>query len=110
MAKEGILLIQLGSPKTYNVEDVKTYLKAFLSDSRVVDAKRPWLWRFILNFFILPRRAISSARAYKSIWRKDGLSPLAYYTESFAKKLQKKKKEKWVKEGYSYEIKSIKEK
>ena len=36
-SKKGILLVNLGSPKSTKVEDVKEYLDEFLMDERVID-------------------------------------------------------------------------
>jgi ferrochelatase len=86
MNKLGLLLIQLGSPKSPKVEDVKSFLKDFLGDPRVVD-NQSLLWKIVLNLFVLPNRSPKSAEAYSAIW--DGQTfPLFKNTESFAKKLQ----------------------
>ena len=74
MPKEGVLLLNLGSPDSPEVRDVRRYLREFLMDGRVIDA--PWPIRFcIVNFSILPTRPKHSAEAYKSIWTDEG-SPL----------------------------------
>src|SRR5450432_2997095 len=76
--KTGIVLMNLGSPDSTNVKDVRRYLKQFLMDERVIDIS--WLARFILiNGIIVPFRAPKSAEAYKTIWTKDG-SPLVVLT------------------------------
>ena len=41
--KRGILLMNLGSPDSTDVKDVKRYLDEFLMDERVID--KPWLFR-----------------------------------------------------------------
>ena len=84
--KKGILLIQLGSPKTAEVKDVKSYLKEFLEDPRVVD-KQSWVWKLVLRLFILPSRSPKSAEEYQKIW-KDETFPLFKYTEEFTQKLK----------------------
>ena len=72
--KRGILLMNLGSPDSTEVKDVRRYLNEFLMDERVID--KPWLLRTLLvRGIIVPFRAPKSAEAYKSIWTKDG-SPL----------------------------------
>lgn len=74
MRKRGVLLINLGSPDSPSVPDVKRYLREFLMDGRVIDMA--WPARFALvNFAIIPRRAHESAKAYQSIWTNEG-SPL----------------------------------
>jgi len=74
MSKRGVLLINLGSPDSPAVADVRRYLREFLMDGRVIDS--PWPVRFALvNGLIIPRRAEQSAHAYRSIWTEAG-SPL----------------------------------
>lgn len=73
MAK-GVLLVNLGSPDSPSVPDVRRYLREFLMDERVLDVA--WPIRFcVVNFAILPSRPKQSARAYQTIWTKEG-SPL----------------------------------
>jgi ferrochelatase len=87
MNKTGILLIQLGTPDSPSVPDVRKYLREFLNDARVIDI--PWLARKILvNLIIVPFRAPKSAKVYKKLWTENG-SPLLYYSESLRSKLQK---------------------
>lgn len=74
MKKQGVLLVNLGSPDSTSVADVRRYLRQFLMDGRVLDA--PWPIRFIIvNGFILPSRPRASAEAYRAIWTEEG-SPL----------------------------------
>ncbi len=80
-----VLLIQLGSPKSPEISDVRSYLRDFLSDRRVIDIN-PIVWKIILNCFVLPFRPKKSAALYKRIW--DGESfPLLRNTEAFADKV-----------------------
>ncbi len=84
--KRGILLMNLGSPDSTNVKDVKRYLDEFLMDSRVIDY--PWLFRVLLvKGIITPFRAAKSAEAYKTIWTKEG-SPLIVLTRQLQNELQ----------------------
>ena len=72
--KRGVLLMNLGSPDSTEVKDVKKYLNQFLMDGRVID--KPYLLRALLvKGIIVPFRAPKSAEAYKTIWTDDG-SPL----------------------------------
>jgi protoporphyrin/coproporphyrin ferrochelatase len=88
MARRGILLINLGSPDSHSVEDVRRYLREFLMDGRVIDT--PWLVRFALvNGMIIPRRAHQSAEAYASIWTEAG-SPLVAISKNVCAALQKR--------------------
>ncbi len=74
MSKQGILLVNLGSPDSTDVGDVRRYLRQFLMDGKVLDA--PYPIRFcVVNFAILPSRPKESAQAYKKIWQPEG-SPL----------------------------------
>ena len=88
MSKRGVLLINLGSPDSPSVRDVKRYLREFLMDGRVID--KPWPLRYALvNWAIVPRRAHQSAEAYASIWSKAG-SPLVVTSRNVCNELQKR--------------------
>jgi ferrochelatase len=85
--KKGILLVNLGSPKSTKVEDVKEYLDEFLMDEKVIDYR--WFFRSLLvRGVILKTRPEKSAEAYKAIWTDEG-SPLIIITGKIQKKLQK---------------------
>lgn len=86
MATKGLILMNLGSPDSTKVRDVRKYLREFLMDERVLDL--PFLGRFLLvNGIIAPFRSPKSAEAYRSIWTKDG-SPLIVLTEQLRQSLQ----------------------
>ncbi|MGG7469292.1 ferrochelatase [Chryseobacterium arthrosphaerae] len=88
MAKKGILLINLGSPRSTAVEDVKEYLDEFLMDEKVIDYR--WIFRALLvQGIILKTRPAKSAEAYKTVWTDEG-SPLIVITKKIQKKLQNK--------------------
>ncbi len=90
--KTGVLIINLGTPDSTSWWDIRKYLKQFLSDRRVIEVN-PFVWQIILNLFILTFRPSKTAKAYKEIWMKDiNKSPLRFYTEMQAKKLEKKNK------------------
>ena len=74
MKKRAVLLINLGSPDSTSVEDVRQYLGEFLMDGRVLDAPFPIRWS-IVHLSILRNRPAESAEAYKKIWTDEG-SPL----------------------------------
>src|SRR5215469_17594330 len=83
---KGILLVNLGSPDSASVGDVRKYLREFLMDGRVLDA--PWPIRFcVVHFAILPSRPKESAHAYQKIWTPEG-SPLVVTSRNVQKKLQ----------------------
>ena len=74
MNQSGVLLVNLGSPDSPSVPNVRRYLREFLMDGRVLDA--PWPIRFfVVNCCILPSRPKHSAEAYRKIWTEQG-SPL----------------------------------
>lgn len=84
--KTGVLLINLGTPDSPSVADVRSYLSQFLNDPRVIDI--PWLLRKILvNLIIVPFRAPKSAKIYKKLWTANG-SPLLYYSNKVKELLQ----------------------
>ena len=86
--KKGILLINLGSPDSTEVKDVRKYLDEFLMDERVIDI--PYWKRFLLiKGIILNTRPKKSAEAYKKIWWKEG-SPLVVISKRFKEKVSKK--------------------
>ena len=61
MSKKAALLLNLGSPDSTAVPDVRRYLREFLSDERVINTSP--LSRFlILNLLILPFRPKRSAK------------------------------------------------
>ncbi len=86
--RTGVLLIQLGTPDSPKVSDVRRYLSEFLNDPRVIDL--PWLGRKLLvNGIIVPFRAPKSAKVYKELWEHGGgVSPLITHTANLAAKLR----------------------
>jgi ferrochelatase len=85
--KTGLILLNLGSPDSYSVADVRRYLSEFLMDERVIDI--PLVFRALLvRGIIVPFRAPNSAKAYQSIWSAQG-SPLKVITMQFKEELQK---------------------
>ena len=85
--KTGVLLVNLGTPDSTRWFDIRKYLKEFLSDRRVIEVN-PFIWKIILNLFILNLRPSKTAKAYKEIWMgKENMSPLRYYTIMQTKKL-----------------------
>jgi ferrochelatase len=85
---KGVLLVNLGSPDSSSVHDVRKYLGEFLMDRRVLDA--PWPVRFcVVNFAILPSRPKESAHAYQKVWTPEG-SPLVVTSQRVRAKLQER--------------------
>ncbi len=88
MAKRAIVLMNLGSPDSTEVKDVKKYLMEFLMDKRVIDY--PYLLRLLLvGGIIVPFRSPKTAEAYKTVWTKDG-SPLVVLSKQLQHALQAK--------------------
>ncbi|MEY5000123.1 MAG: hypothetical protein RLZZ211_159 [Bacteroidota bacterium] len=96
MKKTGVLLIQLGTPDSPSVSDVRSYLSEFLNDPRVIDI--PFLLRAILvNGIIVPFRAPKSAKVYKELWELgDGKSPLLTHSLKLQSLLQEEFKDQEV--------------
>lgn len=88
MSKLGVLLVNLGSPDSPSVQDVRKYLAEFLMDPRVLDV--PWFVRFCIVYgAILPKRPRQSAEAYQKIWRPEG-SPLVMAGRKVRAELQQR--------------------
>ncbi len=83
---KGVLLVNLGSPDSPSVPDVRRYLREFLMDGRVLDVA--WPIRFcIVHFAILPSRPKQSAHAYQTVWTPEG-SPLVVTSRNVLRKLK----------------------
>ncbi len=88
MSNPAVLLLNLGSPDTPSVPDVKRYLREFLGDERVIDRPANGLLRSLLvNGIIIPFRAKNSAHAYSTVWTEQG-SPLVVTSRNTQAKLQ----------------------
>ena len=88
--KTKVVFVQLGSPSEPTAKALRKYLRKFLGDPRVVDIN-PWLWKIILNFFVLPFRPKKSAKLYARIW--DGKSfPLITNTRDFTNNVREELK------------------
>ncbi|HZA14248.1 MAG TPA: ferrochelatase [Myxococcaceae bacterium] len=83
--RQGLLLINLGTPEAPDARAVRRYLREFLSDPRVIDIHPVGRW-LLLNLFILPFRPSRSAEAYRKIWTREG-SPLLVNGRAFARAL-----------------------
>jgi ferrochelatase len=82
---KAVLLVNLGSPDSPSVPDVRRYLNEFLMDGRVIDT--PWPLRRLIVGMILINRPKESAHAYQSVWTKEG-SPLVVTSRNAQKLLQ----------------------
>ena len=85
--RKAALLVNLGSPDSTGVKDVKKYLDEFLMDERVIDVAY-WKRVFLVRGIILNFRPKKSAAAYKSIWWEEG-SPLIVISQRLRNQVQK---------------------
>jgi ferrochelatase len=84
---KAVLLVNLGSPDSPSVSDVRRYLREFLMDGRVMDVA--WPWRALIVGIILIKRPRQSAGAYHKIWMPEG-SPLIVTSRHVQAELQKR--------------------
>ena len=85
---KGLLMINLGSPDSTSVKDVKKYLDEFLMDGRVIEYNYFFRW-LLVKGIILNTRPKKSAEAYKKIWWKEG-SPLIVLSQKLFNNVKKK--------------------
>jgi ferrochelatase len=86
-ARTGVLLVNLGTPASPSRGDVRSFLREFLGDPRVLDM--PALARhLLLELTILPFRPRTAAAAYAKIWSDAG-SPLAVHGRALTASLGK---------------------
>lgn len=83
MSRQGLLLINLGTPDEPTTPAVRRYLREFLGDPRVLDINAVGR-AALLNLVILPRRPAKSAAAYRTIWDAKRGSPLLYHSQDLA--------------------------
>ncbi|MCU0324049.1 MAG: ferrochelatase [Spirosomaceae bacterium] len=82
----GVLIVNLGTPDSPSVSNVRKYLREFLMDGRVIDY--PFIPRWLLvNLIIAPFRGPKSAKVYQEVWTENG-SPLKIYGVANEKQLQ----------------------
>ena len=88
LGRIGVLLVNLGTPDSTSIPDIRRYLAEFLSDRRVIDVN-PVLWKLILHGVILRTRPPKTAEAYRAIWLAEtDESPLRFHTRATAEALQ----------------------
>lgn len=88
LGRIGVLLVNLGTPDSTSVPDIRRYLAEFLSDRRVIEVN-PILWQLILHGVILRIRPPRTAEAYRAIWMTEtDESPLRHHTRATAEALQ----------------------
>jgi len=88
MPRKAVLLLNLGSPDSTQVSDVRRYLRQFLMDERVINT-RAWVRWMVVHLAILPRRPIRSAEAYSRVWTEEG-SPLIVTSRRFRDRVAEK--------------------
>ncbi len=88
MSKKAVLLVNLGSPDSLKIKDVRAYLKEFLSDRRVFDAPTP-IREYILYAKVLPFRPRKTGEAYSKVWTEEG-APLTVISRRVRELLQAK--------------------
>ena len=65
--KTKVVFVQLGSPSEPTTKALRKYLRAFLGDPRVVDIN-PWLWKIILNLFVMIQQYTHPKRKTKVVF------------------------------------------
>lgn len=95
MSTNGLLLINLGTPEAPTASSVRSYLREFLSDPRVLDID-PLARSALLNFVILPFRPQKSAAAYRLIWSATRGSPLLFNSEDLVREVQRELGGDWA--------------
>jgi len=93
-ARQGLLLVNLGTPDAPETGAVRRYLREFLSDPRVLDIPAPARWA-LLELAILPTRPARSAEAYRKVWMAEG-SPLLVHGRALAARVQEALGPGWV--------------
>lgn len=86
MEKQGLLLVNLGTPDAPTEQALKPYLKEFLMDPYVIRIPSPMRW-LLVTALIAMGRAKKSAKLYRNIWGERG-SPLLYHSQDFAAKMR----------------------
>ncbi len=95
--KTAVLLVNLGTPDSPSTRDVRSYLRQFLNDPRVVDLPAPLRWALV-NLIIVPFRAPKSAKIYQQLWTDQG-SPILLHGQRVKSLLQQR-----LGEGYTVEL------
>lgn len=107
MSKQGLLLVNLGSPTAPTTKAVRQYLNDFLGDPNVIGMP-PALWQPILKGFILPFRSWRSATFYRDVWTREG-SPLIVNSQKLTKRVQELMPNWDVQLAMTYEQPAIKD-
>jgi len=89
----GLLLMNLGTPEAPTARHVRTYLREFLSDPRVLDIS-PLARAALLYGVILPFRPKKSAAAYAKVWMPEG-SPLLVHSQRLTDRVAERLGPEW---------------
>ena len=82
-----VLLVNTGTPEAPRTGAVRSFLRRFLSDPRVIELPRA-VWLPLLYALVLPLRSPRSARKYQHIWLSEG-SPLLLYTSRLCEAVER---------------------
>lgn len=82
----GVMLVNVGTPAEPSARALRSYLREFLSDRRVVEWPA-WIWYPVLYTIILAFRPRRSAALYRRIWTPEG-SPLLLTLNAQARGLE----------------------
>jgi len=86
LKQTSVLLVNVGTPDSHSLKDVRRYLSQFLNDRRVITLPAV-LRKILVNGIIIPFRTRKSSKLYKQLWTEKG-SPLLYYSQELVLKLQ----------------------
>jgi ferrochelatase len=89
----GLLMMNLGTPTAPTTGAVRTFLREFLSDPRVLDIN-PVLRAGLLYGIILPFRSPKSAAAYAKVWMEEG-SPLLVHSQRLTAAVEQELGQDW---------------
>ena len=93
--KTGLLLVNLGTPAAPTAAAVRSYLRQFLGDPRVLDMNRVGR-PLLLEGVILPFRPKKSAHAYRQIWDAERGSPLLFHGRDLVRGVSERLGASWV--------------
>ena len=88
----GILLVNVGTPASTDINDVKEFITAMLSDP-LLTGKTEWYSKFLAKNIIGPSSGSRVSEKYKLIWHNEEspVSPLTYHMRKLAQKLEEQK-------------------
>jgi ferrochelatase len=84
--RKAVVLVNLGSPRSPRVPDVRVYLKEFLIDPSVIDLPA-WFRHILVKGIITPIRAPRSAKLYEMLNTEQGF-PLIYHSINLENKVR----------------------